>query len=83
MYFYTKSRFKSAFKLLYKAKLVLRIEVKIFGEVGVVTTKDRIQVKLANLGTPCISFTYVENHSKYRMLNLESNTIINSRDIRR
>ena len=58
-------------------------ELKIFGEVGVVTTKDKIQAKLANRGTPCIFVGYAENHSKdvYRMLNLETNAIINSRDI--
>jgi hypothetical protein len=49
----------------------------------VVTTKDKIQAKLTNRGTPCIFVGYAENHSKdvFRTLNLETNAIINSRDI--
>jgi hypothetical protein len=80
----TKSTLKSPFELLYGIKPVLHDELKIFGEVGVVTTKDKIQAKLTNHGTPCIFVGYAENHSKdvYRMLNLETkNAIINSRDI--
>jgi Reverse transcriptase (RNA-dependent DNA polymerase) len=79
----TRSNMKSPFELLYDTKPVLPEELKIFGEVGVVTTKDKIQAKLANRGTPCIFVGYAENHSKdvYRMLNLETNAIINSRDI--
>jgi hypothetical protein len=49
----------------------------------VVTTKEKIQAKLTNRGTPCIFVGYAENHSRdvYKMLNLETNSIINSRDI--
>jgi hypothetical protein len=74
---------KSPFELLYDTKPILHEELKIFGEVGVVTTKDKIQAKLANCGTPCIFVVNAENHSKVvcRMLNLEKNAIINSRDI--
>jgi Reverse transcriptase (RNA-dependent DNA polymerase)/gag-polypeptide of LTR copia-type/Zinc knuckle len=79
----TKSSFKSPSELLFGAKPILQNKLKIFGEVGVVTTKDKIQAKLTNRGTPCIFVGYAENHSKdvYRMLNLETNAIINSRDI--
>ena len=79
----TKSNFKSPFESLFGAKPILHDNLKIFGEVGVVTTKDKIQAKLTNRGTPCIFVGYAENHSKdvYRMLNLETNSIINSRDI--
>jgi hypothetical protein len=54
-----------------------------FGEVGVVTTKERIQAKLSNGGTTCMFVGYAEHHSSdvYRMLNLTTNSIINSRDI--
>jgi hypothetical protein len=50
---------------------------------GVVTTKDKIQSKLTNCGFPCIFVGYAENHSRdvYRMLNLDTNAIIKSRDI--
>ena len=79
----TRSNMRSSFELLYHTKPILPEELKIFGEVGVVTTKDKIQAKLANRGTPCIFVGYTENHSKdvYRMLNLKTNAIINSRDI--
>jgi hypothetical protein len=54
-----------------------------FGKVGVVTTKERIQAKLSNRGTTCMFVGYLEHHSRYvyRMLNLTTNSIINSRDI--
>jgi hypothetical protein len=49
----------------------------------VVTTKDKIQAKLTNRGTTCMFAEYTEYHSRdvYRMLNLTTNSIINSRDI--
>jgi hypothetical protein len=49
----------------------------IFGEVGVVTTKEKIR------GTTCTLVGYTEHHSRevYRMLNLTTNSIINSQDI--
>jgi hypothetical protein len=49
----------------------------------VVTTKDKIQAKLTNRGTPCIFVGYSENHSRdvYRMLNLETNSVITFQDI--
>jgi hypothetical protein len=54
-----------------------------FGEFGVVTTKERIRAKLSNRGTICMFVGYTEHHSRdvYRMLNLTTNSIINSRDI--
>jgi hypothetical protein len=75
----TTSSFKSPFELFYGARPVLHDKLKIFGEVGVVTTKDKIQAKLTNCGTPCIFVGYAEIHSKdvFRMLNLKTNAIIN------
>ena len=79
----TKSTIKSPFELLYGVKPTLPESLKVFGEVGVVTTKDKIQAKLTNRGTTCVFMGYTENHSGdvYRMLNLSTNTIILSRDI--
>jgi hypothetical protein len=76
----SKSSLKSPFKLLFGSKPILHYELKIFGEVGVVTTKDKIQSKLTHRGSPCIFVGYAENHSKdvYRMLNLDTNAIIKS-----
>jgi hypothetical protein len=49
----------------------------------VVTTKDKILAKLTNQGTTCMFVGYTEYHSSnvYRMLNLTTNSIINSQDI--
>ena len=79
----TKSENKCPFELLFGCKPKLNSTLKIFGEIGVVTTKDKIQGKLKNRGTPCMFVGYTENHSSdvYRMLNLETHGIINSRDI--
>jgi hypothetical protein len=68
----TKSNFRSPFELF-----------KIFGEVGVVTTKEKIQANLTNRGTTCIFVGYTEHHSSdvYRMLNLTTNEIIYSQEI--
>jgi hypothetical protein len=79
----TKSSFKSPFELLYGEKPKLHDNLKMFGEVGVVTTKEKIQAKLSNCGTPCMFVGYTEHHSRdvYRILNLSTNSIMNSRDI--
>jgi hypothetical protein len=79
----SKSSFRSPFELFFGSKPILHYELKIFGEVGVVTTKDKIQSKLTNRESPCIFVGYAENHSRdvYRMLNLDTNAIIKSRDI--
>jgi hypothetical protein len=78
----SKSSLKSPFELLFGSKPILHYELKIFGEVGMVTTKDKIQSK-PNCGSPCIFVGYAENHSRdvYRMLNLDTNAIIKARDI--
>jgi hypothetical protein len=76
----TKSSFKSPFELLYGEKPKLHDNFKMFGEVGVVTTKEKIQAKLSNQGTTFMFIGYTEHHSRdvYRMLNLATNSIINS-----
>jgi hypothetical protein len=54
-----------------------------FGEIGIVTTKDKIQGKLNNRGTPCMFVGYSVHHAHdvFRMLNIETEMIINSQDI--
>jgi hypothetical protein len=53
-----------------------------FGKVGVVTTKEKIQAKISNQGATCMVVEYKEYHRDvYRSLNLKSNSIVNSRDI--
>jgi hypothetical protein len=71
----TKSILKSPFELLYGEKPSLYNNFKIFGEVGVVTTKDKIQAKLSNRGTTCMFVGYTDHHSRdvYIMLNLTTN----------
>jgi hypothetical protein len=69
--------------LLHGEKPILYDNLKIFDEVGVVTTKDKIQAKLSNRGITCMFVGYTDHHSRdvYRMLNLTTNSIINSQDI--
>jgi hypothetical protein len=76
----TKSSLKSSFELLHGEKPTSHHNLKIFGEVGVVTTKDKIQAKLSNRGTTCMLVGYTEHHSRdvHRMLNSTTDSIINS-----
>jgi hypothetical protein len=71
-------------QLLFGSKPKLPESLKAFGEAGVVTTKNNIQGKLRNRGTVCMFVCYSVDHAHdaYRMLNLETNRIINSRDIK-
>jgi hypothetical protein len=79
----TKSSSKSPFEWLYGEKSKLHDNLKMFGEVGVLTTKEKIQAKLSNQGTIFMFVGYTEHHSRdvNRMLNLTTNSIINCRDI--
>jgi transposase InsO family protein len=54
----TKSNLKSPFESLYGENPTLHDNLKIFGEIGVVTTKDKIQAKLTNRGATCIFVGY-------------------------
>jgi Reverse transcriptase (RNA-dependent DNA polymerase) len=58
--------------------------LRLFGEIGVVTAKNDIQGKLQNRGTFCMFVGYSIHHANdvYRMLNLETDYIINLRDIK-
>jgi hypothetical protein len=60
----TKLIFKSPFELLYGENPILHNNLKMFGDVGVVTTKERIQAKLSNRGTTCMFVGYTEHHSR-------------------
>ena len=79
-----KSRDECPYQLLFGSKPKLPESLKAFGEVGLVTTKNKIQGKLRNRGTVCMFVGYSVDHAHdvYRMLNLETNRIINSRDIK-
>jgi hypothetical protein len=59
-----KIKLKIPFKLLYGEKSSLHDDLKIFGEVGVVTTKNKIQAKLINPGTTCMFIGYTDHHSR-------------------
>jgi hypothetical protein len=70
-------------QLLFGSKPKLPASLRSFAEIGVVTTKNYIQGKLKNRGTPCIFVGYSVHHAHnvYRMLNFETEIIINLRDI--
>jgi hypothetical protein len=71
------------YQLLFGNKPRLPQSLRYFGEIGVVTTKNDIQGKLTNRATPCMFMGYYIDHAHdvYRMLNIETKTTINSRDI--
>jgi hypothetical protein len=71
------------YELLFGCKPKLPTSLRSFVEIGVVTTKANIQSKLENRGTPCMFVGYSVHHANdvYRMLNLDTKTIIHSRDI--
>jgi hypothetical protein len=79
----TKSNLKSPFEFFYCEKPTLHDNLKIFWEVGVVTTKDKMQAKSTNQGRTCMFVGNTEHHLKYvyRMLNSKKNSINNSQDI--
>jgi hypothetical protein len=71
------------YDLLFGCKPKLPTSLRSFDEIGVVTTKANIQRKLKNRGTPCMFVGYSVHHVNdvYRMLNLDTKRIIQSRDI--
>ena len=79
-----KSKDVCPYQLLFGSKPKLPESLRSFGEVGVVTTKSNIQGKLRNRGTVCMFVGYSVDHAHdvYRMLNLETDHVINSRDIK-
>jgi hypothetical protein len=70
-------------QLLFGSKPRLPESLRSFGEIGIITTKSDIQGKLTNRGTPCMFMGYPVNHAHdvYRLLNMETKYVINSRDI--
>jgi hypothetical protein len=82
-FFANKCGKKCPCELLIVCKPQLILILKTFGEIGVITTKDKIQFKLRNRGSTCIFDGFTENHSRdmFRMLNLEANGLINSIDV--
>jgi hypothetical protein len=71
-------------QLLFGSKPKLPESHRSFGEVGVVTTKSNIRGKLRNHGTVCmfVGYSVDRAHDVYCMLNLETNHVINSSDIK-
>ena len=78
-----KDRETCPYQLLFGAKPKLPTSLKLFGEIGVVTTKQDIQGKLLNRGTHCMFVGYSVDHANdvYRMLKLDTSFVINSRDV--
>jgi hypothetical protein len=71
------------YELLFGCNPKLPTSLTYFVEIGVVTTKSNIQSKLKNRGTPCMSVGYTVHYENdvYRMINLDTNSIIQSCDI--
>jgi hypothetical protein len=79
-----KSKDVCPYQLLFGSKPKLPESLRSFGEVGVVTTKSNIQVKLRSCGTVCmfVGYSVGHVHDVYCMLNLETNHVLNFGDIK-
>jgi hypothetical protein len=71
------------YEFLFGCKPKLTTSLRSFGEIGVVTTKANIQSKLKNRGLPCkfVEYSVRNANDVYRMLNLDTKSIIQLRDI--
>jgi hypothetical protein len=77
-----KSKEKFPYQLMFGNKLKSSSSLKIFREMGVVTTKDDIQSKLKKQGVTYMFMVYSVDHGNdvYRILNLHTKRIINTRE---
>jgi hypothetical protein len=78
-----KDKKKSPINLILKNRAKGLRNLKRFGEMCVVTTKNKIQGKLSNKGTVCVYVGNAVNHADdvYRLLNPKTKSIIRSRDV--
>jgi hypothetical protein len=76
---------KSAYEKFYGKTCAIQKHLRTFGEVGVVTKHNNYHIrgKLEDRGTVCVFLGYARNHAAnvYRMLKLDTNAIIITRDI--
>jgi hypothetical protein len=79
----SKTKGKCPYQLLFGSKPKLPSSFRIFGEIGVVTTKDKVQGKLKNRGTPFIFVGYSVDHANevYRTFTFNTKSIIQFRDV--
>jgi hypothetical protein len=78
-----KTKNNSPHQILFGNKPELPTSLRIFVEMGLVTTKNDIQGKLKNRGLTYIFVRYSVDHANYvfRKLNLNSKRIIQIRDV--
>jgi hypothetical protein len=76
-----KDKKKSPIELMFKSRAKGLMNLKRFGEMCMVTTKNKIQGKLSNKGTVCVFVGFAINHADdvYRLLNPKTKSIIKSR----
>jgi hypothetical protein len=74
---------RSTKELLFGREAHCAHNLRMFGEIGIVTTKKKIQGKLKDRGTVCIFVRYSPNNScdSYRIHNLKTKQIIKARGI--
>ena len=75
----------SPYKQFYGTPSPIREHLRTFGEIGIVTRHNNqpIRGKLDDRGVPCVFLGYAKDHSAnvYRMLKLDTNAVIITRDI--
>jgi hypothetical protein len=72
---------KFSYQQMFGRKAKISTSLRIFEEMGAVTTKGDIQWKLKNCGLTCMFVGYSVDHANdaYRILNLNSKRIIQKR----
>jgi hypothetical protein len=73
---------KSPIEIMFKNRAKGLRNLKIFGEMCVLTTKNKIQEKFPDKGTVCVFVGYAVNHADdvYRLMNQKAKSIIKSSD---
>ena len=58
--------------------------IKKFGEVGIMTMREKMKAKIKNRGIPCLYLGHADSHGSdvARLLKLETKKVVRSRDIR-
>ena len=76
---------KSSYELFYKISPGYEQNLRVFGEMGVITNhaNKKVRSKLENRGTTCVFVVYATNHAGdvYRMFNVTTWRISMSRDV--
>ena len=72
------------YKLFMKEDYKRFQHIQKFGEVGIMTQREKLKAKIKNRGIPCLYLGHADNHGSdvARLLKLETKKVVRSRDLR-